>query len=316
MIADPREIQRLRFREGQDLLSRDFRDGESFESQLRWWHNRAVHGAFGVRSGLGVTVSGTEARVERGLAYDCVGRELILPAARVLPAPPEPAGGGDRVLVIRFREDDGAPSPGELAGVCFGGPPPQGAELVWIAAQRLRAADGVPLARVGYLRGLPVRREGFSAPVARPLARPRLGRGHTLPGGTAWLASKLVRWPDSTVVFALEVQIETGAAGFTRVPCYFGWLQRTEPPEGGDPGFLTHLPLSFHVAAEARNAFSARVHIRLPIPDIRITDLLHIDDIYQSILQSMARQQLSVCWLGIEMRGDETILPEVNHGHS
>ena len=45
------ELQRLRYWQGQKLLSRDFRDQVSYESELRWWHNRALHNAYGQNSG-------------------------------------------------------------------------------------------------------------------------------------------------------------------------------------------------------------------------------------------------------------------------
>ena len=38
-----------------------------------------------------------------------------------------------------------------------------------------------------------------------------------------------------------------------------------------------------------------------------------IDD--RSLILAKARRQLSVCWLGIQMRNDEDVLPEVIHGH-
>src|SRR5918912_56411 len=77
------EIERLRYWQGQKLGSRDFRDQALIEAQLRWWHNRALHNAFGVSRGLQVTRvpdadAFTALSVARGLAYDCYGRELLL----------------------------------------------------------------------------------------------------------------------------------------------------------------------------------------------------------------------------------------------
>jgi hypothetical protein len=46
---EPVEIERLRYWQGQKLRSRDFRDQMEMAAQLRWWHNRALHQAFGVR---------------------------------------------------------------------------------------------------------------------------------------------------------------------------------------------------------------------------------------------------------------------------
>src|SRR6516225_2672470 len=51
---DARNLQRLRYWQGQMLRSRDFRDQLAIEGQLRCWHNRAMHNAFGVASGFKV----------------------------------------------------------------------------------------------------------------------------------------------------------------------------------------------------------------------------------------------------------------------
>lgn len=304
MIADPHELQRLRYTPGQDLLSRDFRDQAAFDEQLRWWHNRALHGAFGVRYGLTVRlVSGASeltVEIDGGLAYDCFGRELILPAPRSLQVPTGPREIEPRVLVIRYRGDGGSPSSHELAGVCCGGTAPRGADLAWLPARRLRPADGVPLARVVYDRGEPSPDMEFHPPVARPLARPRLGRGGTVAGGTEWEIWDL--GAKQGVVLGLQVSINTQAAGFTEPPCYFAWLQGgiESRPDADGRRFL--LPLYSHIAAESLTGFSFRV-LTFGTRDIR------------NPILSSARRQLTVCWLGIQMRSDEDVLPEVIHGH-
>ena len=54
MTCEP-EIERFQYWEGQRLRSRDFRDQIAVEAQLRWWHNRALHGVFGVRYGFHIS---------------------------------------------------------------------------------------------------------------------------------------------------------------------------------------------------------------------------------------------------------------------
>ena len=78
------EMQRLKYWQGQKLLSRDFRDQTSYEAQLRWWHNRALHNAYGVSYGFAVTLLDTRVRIDCGVAYDCYGRELVLQQPREL----------------------------------------------------------------------------------------------------------------------------------------------------------------------------------------------------------------------------------------
>ena len=316
MIADPHEIQRLLYTPGQDLLSRDFRDQAGFEEQLRWWHNRAMHGAFGVRYGLQARLAsdagGPTVEVDGGLAYDAFGRELILPAPRSLRVPrgeTEP-----QTLVIRRREECGAPSPSELAAICFCDPAPGGTDLAWVPSRRLRPADGVPLARFVYDGDDPSRDDSFAVPAARPLSRPRLGNGSTIPGGTVWEVWKTTRFGND-VVFGLQVPIHTSAAGFTRIPCYFAWVSWAERRDQAGAGNQGRLPFLSHVAGEKPNRFLARVQFHLVLPDRQITDNLHIDDLFQAAFLAIARQQLSVCWLGVQMRADDYAHSEVTHGH-
>ena len=86
------ELERLRYWQGQKLGNKDFRAQALIEAQLRSWHNRALHNAFGISLGLKVTrVPDTDVftavSVARGVAYDCYGRELLLQTARDIPLP-------------------------------------------------------------------------------------------------------------------------------------------------------------------------------------------------------------------------------------
>src|SRR6266571_1601325 len=46
------DLERLRYWQGQMLRGRDFRDQLAIAAQLRWWHNRAIHHAFGIAYGF------------------------------------------------------------------------------------------------------------------------------------------------------------------------------------------------------------------------------------------------------------------------
>src|ERR1035441_77211 len=102
-MVERRELERLRYWQGQMLRSRDFRDDGAIEAQRRWWHNRALHAAFGVNYGLqvaGDASSGTLVlTVTCGLGYDCFGRELILKKDR--PGARLPFGAAGQTPVIR-----------------------------------------------------------------------------------------------------------------------------------------------------------------------------------------------------------------------
>ena len=68
------------------VRSQDFNDIHAVEEQRRWWHNRALHNAYGIHSdpdvgpAFAATLSNdaTFVTVTAGLAYDSFGRELIL----------------------------------------------------------------------------------------------------------------------------------------------------------------------------------------------------------------------------------------------
>jgi hypothetical protein len=310
-IVDPRELQRLRYRPGQDLLSRDFRDQSRFDDQLRWWHNRAMHNAFGVRIGLTVHVviaaDQARANVEPGVAYDSFGRELILPRPTSVPIPVGPDETEPRLLVIRYRRHKHDRAADALTSICCDEPTTQHVELSWVPQRRVRPSDGVPLARVLYFEGEPLLDDQFDAPIARALARPRLGSGSTVLGATKWEIWDLGGRP--SFLLTLQLPIDTHAAGFTEPPCYFAWIQggletRFDP---AGPTFL--LPLYSHLDAETLTGFRVRVvtfalNKRMGAVGSR------------NALLSLARQKLTVGWLGIQMPSAGDALSEVMHGHS
>jgi hypothetical protein len=301
------ELERPLFWRGQRLESRDLNDVGAGQDERQWWHNRAVHDAYGVVAGLAVgpdTKAPPSLRVQPGLAYDGYGRELVLlETTRV--APPATAGRkpvGAWVLLLRARAEDAAGC--RCAGVL--GPPR--AELVWQRAARAGVADGVPLARGSWGRDggeLFFRRDEDFRPLrARPFARPRVGRGETPPGATAWRPWTEIVAPVGTsarlmtTARGIEVTIDTSAAGFTRTPCYFAWLQ------GGLWQLAHRLALTVplpRITREGRDELT----FSLWDPTAQGTTLLSraASDTGAAALArllSLARQRLYVCWLGIE----------------
>jgi hypothetical protein len=294
MIANPHEIQRLRFTPGQDLLAQDFRDGETFEARLRHWHNRAIHQAYGVNFGLDVrkvTLDTTDAvEVRPGLAYDAKGRELALTTTRIVPFP----GSQKQLLVLR-----------------------RGSEILWIPEERLQTCDSVPFARTIDGKSLD---PNFHPPAARPLARPRIGYGSTTTGGTAWQAKLLHKTVinNNTPIILLQVQVDTRAAGFTQPPCYFAWLQGRflyPPPPivlitAGASAEPAGLPPFLHPSIEEENLTGFQLGVLVVNPFISIPD----DDVRKVVL-ARAQQSLSVCWIGIQMDRETTSSSGVHHGN-
>jgi hypothetical protein len=207
-----RDIEQLRYWQGQLLRSRDFRDQGAIDAQRRWWHNRAVHAEFGVRFGMKATGTVTAGvltvLVDCGLAYDCFGRELILETAQ--PAPPILPGPGSLNLVIAYNR----------------GTTPQ---LFWKLEREVRIGDGVPVGRVAYSGSAATFDATFRPPYVRAMARPRLSTGDTVHGDTPWepWVETMIGADGSPtpVTVGVQTHVDTSAAGFTETPNYFATLQ-------------------------------------------------------------------------------------------
>ena len=249
-MMELRDLERFRYWQGQGLRSRDFRAQRANAEELRWWHNRALHDS-GVRSGLTVAmVDGADfVRVACGLAYDCYGRELLLQRDRQVPYPDSPEEGAVVVLVIRYRsanEDACVCNASDLPPDCA--PPGLMEDAVafhWHDANELRPSDGAPLAAFRFSDGawssleISEALDGASPPASRPMARPQLASGGTIPGQTVW---EVWRW--GSVPLGFQTLIDTSAAGFTKTPLYFAELTTEKPLLSSDffpPLFNTHV---------------------------------------------------------------------------
>jgi hypothetical protein len=264
----PLDLQRIRHVPRELLRSRDLQDAVAADVELLWWHQRAVHESFGVAAGLEVAlVDDTAVDVAPGVAFDCYGRDLLVPEHRVVPLPEE----GGMTLLARYRTDQGPACGSRLrAGT---------AELVWRTTASVDIHAGVRLARLERdpdPRLLPEPRR------ARPLARPRVAAGETLPDGTPWQPFGRE---------GLEVRVDTRTAGFTDTPCYFAWLNWPRLNVSPLRPIVVTLALQY-VEQSTPDGFTFRIWL----PQ-RMQALAQV----RMPLAVRARQeQLSVCWLGIE----------------
>jgi hypothetical protein len=254
-MADPlRRVHPLRLRHahGEALRRHDLADQAAQDDQLRWWHNRALHQAYGISSGLGVTVAGGVATVEPGVAYDRRGRELVLAAPLQVPVPP----GEPRHLVIEHR-----------AG---------GVAVCWLAPDAVTCSDGIRLDG-----------EDTSVPrQVRPIARPRIGRGSTIPGRTAWRPWVLPVDAERELRLGIQVGIDTAATGFTATPCYFA--QVTGSTWDARMPMMLLIPFD-HIAEQGRDGFTFRL----------VMPWLHVRDGFPDLARFT---NLAVTWIGIQHR--------------
>src|SRR5215472_12239728 len=151
-----RPLERLLHRQGQTIRSRDFRDQQAIEGQLRAWHNRALHNAYGIAEGLpgslqvfAQTVNQKSGvRVLSGAAYDIFGRELLLRASQFLPFPPDTE---PNLLVLRAGESRRPRHASEsTVNVCVPSdrnPVTSDVRLSWVPARLFSVREGVALAK-------------------------------------------------------------------------------------------------------------------------------------------------------------------------
>jgi len=258
-MADPLlrvDPLRLRHVRGEALRGHDFSDQSRQDDQLRWWHNRALHQAFGIARGLDVTIEDGVATVAPGLAYDRHGRELVLDTPRQVRVPEDAATAH---LVISRRGD--------------------GVTLCWVPADAAARTGGARLDVPGAPAGVRV----------RPLTRPRIGRGATVPGSTAW-----ERWSEQsgeqTLHLGIQVDVDTSAADFTATPCYFAQLMGSTW-DARDP--LTLLVPFEHLARQRRDRFTFRLLMPWLFP---------IGSEENASAESARVTDLAVTWIGIQHR--------------
>lgn len=232
---EKRKLQRVQYWQGQTLKSRDFRDIAAMAAQRRWWHNRALHNAYGIYKGFAVSVTSDSSAVEvrPGVAYDCFGRELILQTRQRVDPPITSGRKGDRdfYLLARYRES-GCSGIDESSGVCWGQPGPsllETVEFVWKLKSSVILTDGVPIAGIVFTEIKEFRLQlDFPRPSAQPLASPLLATGSTAPGNTPWTpwtAGESFATTPVPELIGVQTTIDTSAAGFTDIPVYFAWLE-------------------------------------------------------------------------------------------
>jgi hypothetical protein len=227
-----RKLERVQYWQGQMLKSRDFRDIQAVAAQRRWWHNRAMHNAYGVYKGLAISLTPDSSAVEvrPGVAYDCFGQELILQIKRTIPLPALPAEeDGVQFLLARYLASQDS-CPDGSSGGCWG-PQDRGLfetiEFFWKPRQSVTLTDGVPIGGA-LLKGKDFRLiPDLVRPSIQPLASALLVSGSTVPGNTAWdLWTAGASNPTAGAnVIGVQTTIDTSAAGFTDIPIYFAQLE-------------------------------------------------------------------------------------------
>ncbi len=280
---DRRIPERFRFWQGQALTSRDLTAITALAALMKAWHNRALHDAFGVAEGFDIEGDGRTVTVGPGTAYDVHGCPLVLDRNVSVDVPP--LDGEARLLVARRPSRRGDRTCCGAADVAM---PSEALEFGWVAAECYTPALGVALAKVEDDLSI---RVSVRQPVRRE-RQPAIGFGATMPGQTDWRV-----WSDAPLS-GIEVTIDTSAAGFTGTPCYFTSLQVTTPTGFG---FLS--PYWERIVNAGPIGFTLSLWLDLRRVSVGTT-------LGFSAIPSIARRELSVCWLGIQGHHRAAARPE------
>jgi hypothetical protein len=315
-----RKLERVQYWQGQMLRSQDFLNLQRVEAQRRWWHNRALHNAYGVAEGLACSLvpagAPTGVSVGVGVAYDLFGRELILERPLIIPLPVNIRHGmiGAVSLLMRYNSSSRPMNSEEISEVCWNAPgsvTAGTAEFVWAIGDRLDPAMGVAVHAIYFsATGLLGADPSFNRISTQALASPLLASGATIPGGTPWEPWSIGFLPDGAGspfpnVIGVQTWIDTSAAGFTRVPCYFASLQG--PLWSAKTRQL--VPAIFpSITAEGITGFTFRLWLQIVAP---VTYVLEARQVVQDsfsyvtwpsdFLLYAQQQDLFVEWIGCQM---------------
>jgi len=298
---EQRELQRLRYRQGQMLRSRDLNDQTAIEDHLRWWHNRAVHNAYGVVDGFETDLMNGKAVIKPGVAYDCFGRELILTRdrevkfSRVEDVLPGGITQGTVTALVRYRPPASAIERSNLMGACLSSSHTPSEPALEYKTGRFSFRDGVPVAELGIRKvegddgQTRIRVDSVKdiRPLARALARPHIASGATPVSNTDWQLwiepARNSQGVLKEIFVGFQVNIDTTEAGFTQIPCYFAWA----------PSLLSDFD-------EVRNVSVRGFEYRFLAPWAPPVDLTSNPDRAELLISAVKASRLHVCWMGIE----------------
>ncbi|MGC1421507.1 MAG: hypothetical protein WA354_11950 [Terracidiphilus sp.] len=214
----PAELQipfdRVTYREGQLLASRDLHDDFDTAQRLRRMHTLFLHNTWGIALGFSVygQVSDESIHVGPGYAIDSSARELLLSEDLLLPVPLTPVA-TDLLLVIGYVSDSEFTDLPEIGILCAGtvlDPREERPAFAWRTPDTLNLGVDVPLAHLHVEKGvltqvpdLTVRR------YARRQVRPHIATG------VAFAIGRLI---------ADGLTVNTSDAGFAGNPEYFARL--------------------------------------------------------------------------------------------
>jgi hypothetical protein len=221
----PQDLQipfdRVTYRDGQLLASRDLQDDVTGDQRLRSLHTRYLHETWGIALGFTVMAAAGSAsvRVGPGYALDAAGQELLLAESLDIDVP-DTTSRVELVLVMNYQPNSAFQARPDLPLVCISGgldPRLERPLFAWRTLETLKLGLDVPLAKLVAQQGallappdLEVRRN------ASRMIRPHIGFG------TVEFSPPL----DTSIG---EIQVDTSDAGFAGTPSYMATLSAVDP---------------------------------------------------------------------------------------
>jgi len=292
------DLKRIEFFAGQRLTAQDMTDVQDANRELRWLHNRSLHG-WGIGIGYGVIgeTGDTKVTVDPGYAIDCLGHELIL-GDTVTMTVPATAGQSTATgvapvtyyLTITYLDDSGQSTLESRPGVCLPGGTVRLTEsplIEWRQFKDIRDGINVILAEAAVLNcqlnaplGLDVRRS------AKPAQQPYINAGQVTPDAVVW----------TPIVGGIRAHVDTSAAQFQATPAYFmhvmGFRFISLGPPGSPPNvFLLTVPT---VTNPAPDGFNCDIVLLVMVNNIVVAlDPTVIPQVINAI-------QWTIVWMGVE----------------
>lgn len=300
-------LERPAFFNGQLLESDDLSAMYDYHREMRWLHNRSLHGwglavGFAVSGGKGDRVVG----IAPGYAIDCLGHDLVLSRPQSMQIPPvsgAATGGPARYYLTASYIADAELAPDETrAGTCGTDGAIRRTEqplLRWqdpneVAIPELRYRRGldIVLASVDILDcSLAAAPSGAQRRSARPEPQPFVRAGTSAAGATDWYY-----FTEGGTIAGVQANIDTSAAGFGGTPSYSASLVGSRVLAPGSrmvDGILS-------IESPASTSFIARVTMPRNLK-IGAIDL-NPDGAFTSTLPPALRNTLQWCvsWIGME----------------
>jgi hypothetical protein len=224
MSRPARELQipfdRITYREGQLLASRDLQDDSQTNTRLRRMHTRFLHDTWGIALGFSIygQVSGDSIHVGPGYALDQSAREILLSEDVELPLPSTNAI-DDLMLVATYQPDSVYQNLPNLGILCAGSildARDERPAFAWRTPDNFHPGPEIPLAHLRVQNGALITLPDLSVRrYARRMVRPHIAAGSV----------------DALGRFILDgLTVDTSSAGFAAAPEYF---VRLDFPAGG-----------------------------------------------------------------------------------